>query len=91
MHHASTIQMQSFTQHLTVVPSTKGWCYQFGGRSWLLCLYLEGKCTVWPHYWLYYSAPMPLFNLAELYIVAENIQPSIFGSTISRNISENRS
>jgi hypothetical protein len=34
---------------------------------------------------------MPLFNLAELYIVAENIQPSIFGSTISRNISENHS
>ena len=81
---------------LTVVPSTKGWRHQFGGRSWLFRLQLRGKLIVGLHSLVLLFCGYTTIQLAEsrilqyrLYIVAENIQPSIFGSIISRNISEN--
>jgi hypothetical protein len=88
------IQMQLFTPHLTVVPSTKGWRHQCGGRSWLFHLQLEGECTVGPSYWHYYSAAMPLFNSSSLASAIPSLHscrkhPSISGFTVSSNISEN--
>jgi hypothetical protein len=86
--------MQLFTQHLTVVPSTKGWRHQCGGRSWLFHLQLGGKCTAGPSYWHYYSAAMPLFNSSSLAPAIPSLHscrkhPSISGFTVSSKISEN--
>jgi hypothetical protein len=88
--------MQLFTRLLTIVPSTKGWRHQFGGRSWLFRLQLRGKLIVGLHLLILLLCGYATIQLAEsrilqyrLYIVAEYIQPAHFGSTISRNISEN--
>jgi hypothetical protein len=53
-------------QLLTVVPSTKGWRHQFGGRSWLFRLQLRGKLTVGPHLLVLLFCAIPLFNSPSL-------------------------
>jgi hypothetical protein len=96
MHHASPIQMHLFTRTLDRCPLNE-WLASSICRSILVVSPPAGRkigsgatFIGFTILWLcHYSTRRALHPRYCLYIVAENIQPSNFGSTISRNISEN--